>query len=716
MPLSFLNSLFLIGLTSAAIPVIIHLLFKRQKKRVVFSSLRFLQKVTEEKAKRMRIREWLLLAIRVLIFVLVTLAFARPFLHGGKRESAARTDLVLLLDDSYSMSITDGETDRFRDAKLRILDRLSQLREGDRASLVTATAGGVVRQVLTQDLELVAAAVKGSRVTRRFCRYWPAIKRAHSVLAASDGERKRLVFVTDAQLASWEGMSQVQSLEGVGETLSLETVLVGKPAPTNVALLDVKIPARIWSTDVPLKVAAKVANYGSSPVLGLKVKLTWGYQPDTPSDAQQMRLDRVVEKRLGLDPSEVVTLPLVVEVAEKRDVVGKIEIEVDDALRLDNSLFFSISAEDAIRVLCVEDWRAPKPFLQASYYLQRALEPLPRGNAGRAGYVRTEVITKELLQGTDLKSYHVAVLANVAELSPLASDRLEAFVRSGGGLVVFVGDQVDPEFYNRHGPGKGTGWMPAELQVTAGDESRRELFWTLVPVDRQHDLFVPYRGDTWSELSSARFYRYLKAVPAEGAKVLAVYDNDDPAILELQVGEGRVFLFTSTCSAEWTDLPKRGTYLPLVHQLVRYVSPRERESRSVLRLGEPFSAAFGGARSFEELKLLSARGPDGAAIAATDPAPGPGLYHVFSGDREHVLRTVAVNLNTRESNPARVDPGEIAALTMAAEKTQGTIEPDRLSQRKQEGRASKWWRYLLIAAAALMFLELLIANEWVGRR
>src|SRR3972149_3389319 len=106
--LSFLHSLFLAGMATIAVPILIHLIFKRQKKRIVFSTLRFLRKVTEEKARRLRLREWLVLALRILIFVIITAAFARPFFRDATYQAESRTDLVAVIDDSYSMETLSG--------------------------------------------------------------------------------------------------------------------------------------------------------------------------------------------------------------------------------------------------------------------------------------------------------------------------------------------------------------------------------------------------------------------------------------------------------------------------------------------------------------------------------------------------------------------------------------------------------------------------------
>lgn len=709
--ISFLNALFLAGLGTVTIPILIHLLFKRQKKQVVFSSLRFLRKVTEEKAKRLRLREWLLLAMRILIFVLFALAFARPFFEDSSATAvAARSDAVLVLDNSYSMAARAGEASVFEIARGKALEAIKQLRPGDRAALVTTCGGGVIEENLTEDLDRVQAAVSRASPASQFCRYWSAVKRGHSLLASSDRARRLILFFTDGQLCSWEGMNEARGLEGLGKSILLETILTGDVEIANVALLDARVPAKVWSQEEPLKVVAKVANYSRRPTPKLKLRLAW-HVPDPASPAAgPVKNEQIVEKTFRLEPQEVASVPILFQPSQKADVAGWIDVEADDSLPIDNRFFFSISAEDAIRVLCVEEAIARKPFLQATYYLRRALQPASEKEAAPPGYVRTQLITSDLLASTDLKDFHVVVLANVFELSPEATDRIEAFVQAGGGLVVFPGGNIQESFYNEKGYRDGAGWLPAEFQTRTGDNNRRERFWTFVPVDRGHELFRPYSGEDWTELSSARFYRYLVVHPAPASKTLAVYDNDAPAILESKVGRGCVILFTSTCDSEWTDLPKRGIFLPLAHQLVRYLAPRDRESRSQLLVEEPLSASFGNSRSFLELETLAARDDKGHSFPLASWVPEPGLYTILNADRTRALRTVAANLNTRESNPARVDLAEIAGLSGASEAPAGNVEATGRVRWEERAFASPWWRYLLLAVLALLLLELLVAN------
>ena len=88
--MSFLSPLFLFGALAAAIPIVLHLLRRETEARVKFSAVKLLKHAPVEAASRQRLREWLLLALRVAALLLLALAFARPFVVSVSTESSRR--------------------------------------------------------------------------------------------------------------------------------------------------------------------------------------------------------------------------------------------------------------------------------------------------------------------------------------------------------------------------------------------------------------------------------------------------------------------------------------------------------------------------------------------------------------------------------------------------------------------------------------------------
>src|SRR5688572_12682009 len=84
-----------------AVPLILHLFQRQQGPRMVFPALRYLRRAEKENARRIRLRQFLLLALRVLALLILAAAAARPFIRTGGAGHVP-TAVVFVLDNSLS--------------------------------------------------------------------------------------------------------------------------------------------------------------------------------------------------------------------------------------------------------------------------------------------------------------------------------------------------------------------------------------------------------------------------------------------------------------------------------------------------------------------------------------------------------------------------------------------------------------------------------------
>src|SRR5688500_16548798 len=110
---AFLSPLFLAGVAAAAIPIAIHLFFRRTEPVIDFAAMRYLRQAPVEHSRRRRLREMLLLALRVAALCLLAFAFARPFFRQSAAALSAPVTMVLV-DQSGSMT-APGQFERARE-------------------------------------------------------------------------------------------------------------------------------------------------------------------------------------------------------------------------------------------------------------------------------------------------------------------------------------------------------------------------------------------------------------------------------------------------------------------------------------------------------------------------------------------------------------------------------------------------------------------------
>ena len=123
------------GAIGASIPLIIHFLNRERARRLVFSTVRFIQMSHQTNVQRHRLKRLLLLLMRILMLILLGLAFARPYFAqdaASAPELGGVRNAVIILDTSYSMLY--GEV--FETAKQEAIKRLEGLDNADAVALI----------------------------------------------------------------------------------------------------------------------------------------------------------------------------------------------------------------------------------------------------------------------------------------------------------------------------------------------------------------------------------------------------------------------------------------------------------------------------------------------------------------------------------------------------------------------------------------------------
>ena len=195
--MTFLNPAVLLGLLAASIPIIIHLLNLRKLKKIDFSTLQFLKELQKNKIRKIKLKQWLLLALRVLIVLCIVTAFARPTLVGvsvGGTTSAAKTTAIFILDDTFSMSVIDQNGSYLNQAKESIRDILSQFEEGDEFGLILVSHQPDEIE-MTSNLSKFEQSVDGVSITHASGKLNNAIIKAAQLIGDAKNFNKEIYLV-----------------------------------------------------------------------------------------------------------------------------------------------------------------------------------------------------------------------------------------------------------------------------------------------------------------------------------------------------------------------------------------------------------------------------------------------------------------------------------------------------------------------------------------
>jgi hypothetical protein len=158
--MAFLNPLFLLGLAAVAAPIIVHLVRRTRAQRVEFPSLMFVRQVPQRTIRRRMIHNWLLLLLRSLAFLLLVMAFTRPYFGDGQAQAGSgQRAQVILLDTSFSMKY--GQ--RFQQAKARAQALIDETRGAGQVALVSFGNRYEVLSRFTNDTAKLKALVDGAQ-------------------------------------------------------------------------------------------------------------------------------------------------------------------------------------------------------------------------------------------------------------------------------------------------------------------------------------------------------------------------------------------------------------------------------------------------------------------------------------------------------------------------------------------------------------------------
>jgi hypothetical protein len=683
--MSFLAPLFFIGLTALAIPVLVHLIQREKKTPVQFPSLMFLRRVPYQSVQRRRINNWPLFLLRCLAVLLTVLAFSRPFFSQTPVQAsianAGAREVVILLDRSASM----GHSDHWQRAKDEAKRTIDGLGAGDQATLVLFDRSAEENVRATGDKTRLRAAVDAAELSAAASRYGPALRLAQSLLSRSTLGRKEAVVVSDMQRTGWEKPEEIQFPEGTTFT----PISVAAADPSNVSVTSVTFNRTRFANEERIIVTAAIANRGSAAVDNLPVVLS--------IDGLE-----VATQRATLTPgvTNAVTFPAFT--LAQAFVRGTVKAGTD-ALAIDNIFHFVLSpARPTPVMIVVRDGAAPTE----SLYLSAALD------VGSPPQFAVEVVPMSKLTAPALSRTRVVIVSD-ATMPGTMGPALKEFVQRGGGIFSVVG--------SRSGPLDGESTLlPGTLQDPADAPGGRAE--TLGVIDFSHVVFELFKTPKSGDFSAVRFFRYRPISTAAGDQVLARFANGTVAMAERRVGAGKVIAFGSTLDNDWNDLVLKPVFVPMLHQVARYLgqveeTPAWQDAGQVIDVSQRVAAlTAGGTDERVTSALVVAPGGDrqtvGGSAGGSVELREQGFYEVRPQGAAASGRpfTVAVNVDPLESDLASMDAQEFTAGATGRASLTSAGVPTGVKPEETERRQSIWW-FLLLVGFVLLVTESILANR-----
>jgi hypothetical protein len=662
--MSFLYPLLLAGLAAVGLPILLHMIRRHTRERVTFSSLMFLRTTLPRFRHRSRIEHWLLLCVRCLIVCLLAIAFARPFLRqplpAGPRQPGKR--IVVLLDTSASMRRAGLWDQALREAR----SVLSAAGPADRVCVMTFDR--TTRTIVGFDQWQTAAGTNGLST---LAPGWAATNLGQALVAAAeaigDDEANdrdsarvhQVLLISDLQQGSdLEALAAYEWPKNI--TLSVRPLVAqGK---TNAAMQLVTGRDYLSRLDDINAPTIRVTN--SAEAMTQRFRLHWA---DATGDSTDVYVPA--------GGSAVVKPPPRPEANDH----SPLQLAGDDQ-DFDNALYVTPPLQQPINVLYIgnDDPNDPKGQL---FYLRQAF--------GAAGALNARVIQCRSDQPWPAAQADRAQL--VAATGPMDATRVETLQHALA-------------------PGR-TG-----LFILKSDEAPvRDKYAMLARMELTHPLLAPFADPKFGDFTRVHFWKYVRvrAEDIAGARVLAWFDTNDPAILEIPSGRGSLLVFTFGWNPADSDLALSSKFVPLLYSILEYGGILT-EQRPQYVVGDPVPLPAWAASELADVRVRkpdnSLVRPDSVAFTATDV---PGIYTIEAPKQSQPF---AVNLAASE---CRTDPMPLEDLEKLGLPVAGLATDNQKMAAKGKQAADfvameshqKLWRWVIVAVLGMVFFETWLAER-----
>ena len=678
--MTFLSPSILWGLLAISIPIIIHLISLRHTRDTEFSTLRFIKSLKHETIRNLRIKQWLLLLLRTIAILFLILMFARPLMTGtstGKLAGDVESRAVIVVDNSASMAVlTDDGTllDRAKSSLPAILQGL----EGE--TTVELYQTNPPRKLFTGSHEesgLIIKRVNGIVQTNLADNLWSMIDSVLHTVEASEPNRECFI-ISDFQSAP---SFAVDSL--IPNSDWKYYCILQPKVENNISVSEVSVLSQIKLPNHLVKLNTRVGNGGMTEKRNIPVEL---YLND----------ERVGQVVSHFQPSRFKDFMFQVYPGKTGIINGKIVIP-DDDFPLDNFRNFELVIPNQIAVKVVGQ------SVEELFLLDLALSAI----TGDTELLLLDRQVSDDVERLFLSDIDILLLHNPANLSNSAIEDLQSFLMSGGGLIWFVGNdlnQTDP-----------VAW-PSLLKLPELIQTRRldgESFFSTSIVEENHSLFTDLNINNMKE-ELPQVYGYNEVRLQMNHTPLIKLNNGHPLLVESKAFGSSGFVFTSPLNLRWNDLPVKGLLVPLLHRMLILLGTKEFNTQPLLVgqdkiidiKGENINAEWVLKTPNEnEIKLIPDYTNEKLLITQTSEL---GSYTVFADG--NLFSSFSTLLSPHELPFIRIE-GETLAENLGIEQAR-IIEPTQHlgSELKEIRYGRSIWRLLLFIVLSSLVIESILGR------
>ena len=656
--MSFVYPSFLWALTALSIPIIIHLFNFRKTTRVYFSNTRFLKQIKQETTQKRKLKQYLVLASRLLFLLFLVLAFAQPFLP-AKEQLTSGKNITVYLDNSYSMTVPVRDKVRAIDAAISFVDQITSTFPPDtRYRIITNDFAPFSNSYKTKsELLDILSQMRPSAVSRTFEEVKGRIE--------DDTNPAEVFWISDFQ------KSTMGELKGLEFDSIFQWHLISLPVSnqSNIFIDSVYLENPLMIGGERNSIKVKLQNSGSKGVDGLMVKLTINNVQAATSSVN-------LTGNGSADASFDLTTNL------KGLNQAKVSIS-DFPVSFDNDLYFTLNAAGKLKVVEIKN-DLKSTFIQKVF-----------GNTSLFSFQsqQSSNIDYSLLNEADLIVVNGLKKIDAGLLSFINTSKDKS-------NTVFIIPAAEPDLNSYKTV------LPFPGLTLAKEQPQEEL--------ERPDFENPFFENVFEEKTNSL------AMPR--ARKILQWGQDRSAIMKFKDGQpflaqtGNLLVLASPLDRDFTDFYNHALFVPVMYRMATSMKKDQQKlyytlTESLIKIKADSLFGEEPVRLAGSQEIIPPQRKTGDQVLIEIPkfSINAGYYGVMF--KKDTLGLIAFDLDKRESALAQYSAKEVKDLSGGGDLISvfEVVSPEAFGNEiKERYLGTPLWKYALILALGFLLAEVLL--------
>lgn len=527
--MQFLNPFVLFGLIASSIPIIIHLINLRKQKKVEFSSLKFLKELQNTKIRNIKLRQILLLILRTLLITFIVLAFARPTIENSIPGfvSYANTNSGLVIDNSFSMDLSDLSGNRFRQTRNVFSNFNENMEEGDKL-FITGTNDKILRNFeLSSNKNELNSIFQNIKIETGSSKINDVFAKSNLIFQQNKELNSDLFVISDWQK---NFINQIDTFETTAFK-QINFIKVGQEFKTkNLSIDSIKFITSIFQVKKQVEIDVYITNHSETSSTNNLLSLKFNES-------------RVAQKSFNIDAQKSSIISISGVANSSGAIKAILEIDNDDVLQ-DNRYHFGFIIPSNPKILLISE-------------VKRTFAEIALKTRNEDDFVN-QVNAKEFAS-INLNDYDI-IINSSDDLSNNDLNRLEKYIEQGGASIFFTNENIKKfeQFYNKIG-----------LSNIETKDFKNKIKFDRV--EKLHPIFSGvFQGDS-DPKSIVESPEISKMNSATGGFNL-ISANGQSFLNEVEYGNGKFLYFAVSQNLNWSTFPLTGLFPAILNRSVIYLS------------------------------------------------------------------------------------------------------------------------------------------------